>query len=155
MKHVVMFSGGIGSYAAAKRVAADGWRYEAPMCEAPFVAKWQMLASLAAVGIAPPRMYAEGFGHNNCAGECVKEGVGHWAKLYRQRPTNYLHAEAEEESMRTMLGKDVAILTETVKGVDRNLTLRELRRRIECGAQIDMFAVGGCGCFLEAEEEAV
>lgn len=31
-----------------------GWTFEAPMCEAPYVAKWQMMQGLAHAGIAPP-----------------------------------------------------------------------------------------------------
>lgn len=56
--------------------------------------------------------------------------------------------------MRAYLGKDVSILTETVKGVDRPLTLQRLRKRVECGELFDMLAVGGCGCSVEGEELA-
>ena len=32
-------------------------------------------------------------------------------------------------------------------GTAARLTLRELRERIESGGQVDMFDIGGCGCF--------
>lgn len=35
----------------------------------------------------------------------------------------------------------------------RPLTLRSFRRRLESGAQIDLFDIGGCGCFAEDGEE--
>ncbi len=53
--------------------------------------------------------------------------------------------------MQALLGKPVTILTETRNGVDAPLPLSELRRRLTCGDQVDMFAHGGCGCFIDAE----
>lgn len=38
-------------------------------------------------------------------------------------------------------------MREQVKGVKRNLTMRELRERIEASQPIDEFDFGGCGCF--------
>ena len=29
-------------------------------------------------GIEPPRLYAMGFPHNNCGGQCIKQGVKEW-----------------------------------------------------------------------------
>ena len=138
-----------------KRAKAElGWRFEAPMCEAPFVAKWQMMRDLDRAGIKPPRMYAEGFGHNNCGGMCVKGGIGHWSLVWRARPATFLQAEREEKAMQDMLGKPVTILTETRDGVDAPLPLSELRRRLSCGEQVDLFAHGGCGCFIDAQGAA-
>lgn len=136
-----------------RRAKAEmGWRFEAPMCEAPFLAKWQMMRMLDDAGIRPPAMYADGFSHNNCAGTCVKAGIGHWTHLWRTRPATYLRAEREEEAFRRDIRPDATILTETVSGVSRGLPLRELRQRICGGAQIDMFAVGGCGCFIDGDD---
>lgn len=132
--------------------AAKGWVYEAPMCEAPYMAKWQMLRDLERSGIKMPRMYGEGFGHNNCGGLCVKAGIGHWALVWRSRPASFLLAEREEKGIQDMLGKPVTILTETRGGVESPLSLSELRRRLTCGDQVDMFAHGGCGCFIDADE---
>lgn len=134
-------------------MAAQGWRYEAPMCEAPPRAKWQMHADCRAEGIEPGQSYKDGFSHDNCGGECVKAGVGHWAQVYRTRPLRYLHAEREEQAARATLG-DVSILSETVRGEERRLTLSELRRRMECGDKIDLLDHGGCGCFIESEGSA-
>lgn len=130
--------------------AALGWRYEAPMCDAPPVAKWQMQAMCRAEGVEPGQSYGDGFGHDNCGAECVKGGVGHWAQVYRVRPLRYLHAERKEQDARATLG-DVSVLTETVRGVERNLTLVELRHRMERGDKVDIFAVGGCGCFVDGD----
>ena len=32
---------------------------------------------------------------------------------------------------------------------DGPLSLRQLRERIQNGGQVDMFDIGGCGCFVE------
>ncbi len=133
------------------RKAAKGWTFQAPMMEPPYMMKVDMLRAAKACGLRPSTSYEEGFSHDNCGGVCCKAGQGQWALLLRVRPEAYMEAEANEEAMRMLLG-DVAMMTETVDGVKRPLTLREFRRRIEAGAQIDMFAIGGCGCFIDDAE---
>jgi len=109
------------------------------------------MAWLKREGIAPPRLYAMGFAHNNCGGFCVKAGQGHFATLLRELPERYAEHEANEERIRVFLGKDVSMLTDRRgDGVKKPLTLRALRERIQSGAQIDAFEIGGCGCFTEA-----
>jgi hypothetical protein len=132
-----------------------GWapyRVEFPMAEAPYLDKPAMLAWLRAEGIQPPRSYREGFPHANCLRQgCVKGGKGYWAQVLALRPESYAYAEAEEQRTREHLGReDVTILTETVDGEDRGISLREFRERVEAGHQPDLFDIGGCGCFTEA-----
>lgn len=132
------------------RRALDGWRYEAPLCEAPFISKRDVLEWLKHEGIAPPRLYAMGFAHNNCGGFCVKAGQGHFANLLSQMPERYAEHETNEERIRAYLGKDVSMLTDRRgDGKKKPLTLRALRELIQSGAQIDAFDIGGCGCFVE------
>jgi len=50
--------------------------------------------------------------------------------------------------------RDPSDFTTTRGGVDSPLPLSELRRRLSCGEQVDLFAHGGCGCFIDAEEAA-
>lgn len=51
-----------------KRAKAEaGWRFEAPMCEAPYVAKWQMMRDLERAGIAPPACTPRGSGTTTAA----------------------------------------------------------------------------------------
>lgn len=131
--------------------AADGWRYEAPMCDAPYISKADMLGWLRQEGIRPPRLYELGFSHNNCGGFCVKAGQGHFANLLRTMPERYAKHEAMEQALRTYLGKDVSMLTDRRgDGKKKVFTLKQLRERIECGEQIDALDVGGCGCFVES-----
>lgn len=141
------------------------------MCEAPWMTKRDMLAWLKAEGIRPPRLYEMGFAHNNCGGFCIKAGQGHFATLLREMPERYAEHEAKEEAIRSLLGKDVSMMTdrETVrltvpeqyvdddgetqlrwsKVVKKPLTMRQLRERIQAGGQVDLFEIGGCGCFLD------
>lgn len=130
------------------------WRYEAPLCEAPYILKDQMLAALQAEGITPPRLYALGFAHNNCGGGCVKAGIGHFAHLYRTLPDVFAEWERNEQSLRDHLGKDVAILRDRTGGASTPLPLVQLRRRLDDGWQPDLFDIGGCGCFSDIPEAA-
>lgn len=139
---------------AKNRYARKGWMCEAPMCEAPFLSKEEMLKNLEAAGIVRPRLYVWGFPHNNCGGFCIKAGVSHFVHLLRTIPDRYAYHEQREQDLRDFLGKDVSILTEVVNGVKRQLTLQELRIRVQAGNQIEMFEWGGCGCFLGEEATA-
>jgi hypothetical protein len=130
------------------------WVYEAPLCEAPYLTKRQMLDSLRAQGIEPPRLYALGFAHNNCGGGCVKAGIGHFAHLLKVLPDVYATWERNEQELRETLGGKAAILTDRRGGERHPMTLRDLRKRIQGGGQVDMFEIGGCGCFSDEPEAA-
>jgi hypothetical protein len=127
------------------------WRVEAPMCEAPYVTKAEMLRSLRSYGIEPPRLYALGFSHNNCGGFCVKAGQAHFANLLRTMPERYRYHEEQEEALRDELG-DVAVLRDRTGGQVRPLPLRVFRERLEREVAYDQLDFGGCGCFAGATE---
>lgn len=136
------------------RKADQGWTYEAPLTEPPYVTKREMFDALEAAGIAVPRLYRLGFSHNNCGGFCVKAGHGHFANLLRQLPDRYAYHEKQEQEFREFIGKPVSILTDTKGGTKKPLTLKDFRIRLESGGQVDLFDIGGCNCFSPDEEAA-
>jgi len=103
-------------------------------------------------GLKTPRLYSLGFSHNNCGGGCVRAGQGQFKKLLEIMPERFAMWEAKEQEVIEHIGKDVSILTETVKGVKKPLPLIELRKRIESQCAIDEYDIGGCGCFFEEDE---
>jgi len=128
---------------------------QAPMTEAPYLDKQDMQRELRKVGIKVPRLYELGFAHNNCGGFCVRAGQGHFINLLKTMPERYKYHEQKEQEMREYLGRDdVSILTRTVNGKEETLTLRQLREEWESGLgkQIDLFDIGGCGCFAQYDE---
>lgn len=127
------------------------WRVEAPLCEAPYVTKSDAFDRLNAEGIAPPRLYAMGFSHNNCGGFCIKAGHGHFATLLRAMPERYAYHEAQEAALRADLGPSAAVLRDRTGGSVRPMTLREFRERVEAGYEPDLFDIGGCGCFIDQD----
>lgn len=131
-----------------QRMAEQGWRCEAPLLSPPYLTKPDIIAAMKADGLKPPRMYEEGFAHNNCGGRCCKAGIGHWAHMLRVRPQAYAQSEREENELRSMLG-DVSMLSDRAGGEKKPLTLSALRARIESGDQVDMYEIGGCGCFTD------
>ena len=134
----------------------EGCTYEAPMTEAPYLDKNEMIELLKAEGIEPPRLYAMGFAHNNCGGFCVKAGQGHFANLLKQMPERYKYHEDREQEFRNHFQKDVSFLKKSIDGVAHPYTLKTLREDIEKRpSQIDMFDIGGCGCFIDDTEEEV
>ncbi|HEU4686482.1 MAG TPA: hypothetical protein VFS39_18390 [Nitrospira sp.] len=139
----------------AARPQWQPYTIEAPLMDPPHLMKEQILDSFRARGIEPPRLYAQGFAHANCGGDCVRGGQAQWALLLEKNPERYREWEAEEEESRAALGKDVAILRDRRGGKTTPLTLRQFRRRIECGkADVDSTDWGTCGCFVADEVAA-
>jgi hypothetical protein len=135
------------------------WKVEAPLMSAPFLKKEEMIKLAELEGIAPPRLYAYGFKHNNCGGGCVRAGQGQFKHLLDVMPERYAEWEKQEEKMQDFLGAEVTILKRQVKGKTVPLSLRELREiNQEQPALIDMTDEGfECNCtsswFADAEEE--
>lgn len=129
------------------RSRTQPWRYEAPLCEPPYISKLQMLDLLRAEGIRPPRLYELGFAHNNCGGACIKAGQAQWALLWRTFPDRYLQIEQWEEEMRASVG-DHSILRDRRGGESKPLTLRAFRERLQQQGDFDEQEWGGCGCAL-------
>lgn len=125
----------------------------APLAEPGAWSRDRIDAELAAAGIAEPRLYAQGFPHNNCGGACVRGGQGQWALLLQTNPERYAEEEAQENAFRDETGKDVAILRDRRGGVTKPLPLTLLRSRVEA-EEVDMLDLGGCGCFLDMGEGA-
>jgi len=131
---------------------AQGWTYEAPLCEPPHQTKDAAFARLKTLGIEPPRLYRMGFAHNNCGGGCVRAGIGHFTHLLRTMPRVYAEWEQNEQGLREFLNRDdIAILRDRSGGDAKPLTLVQLRRRVEDGYEPDLFEIGGCGCFVDTE----
>lgn len=128
------------------------WRVAYPMNREPLLTSNQVSDWLRAEGIEPPRMYAEGFLHNNCKGGCIKAGQTQFKMLLEQRPEVYAEWEREEQKMREYLEKDVAILRDRTGGTTTPLTLVQLRRRVQGDPEdYDHDDVGSCSCFAPAE----
>lgn len=126
------------------------WRIRAPLTEAPYLTKPEILDAMRARGIEPPRLYADGFSHANCGGACVRGGQAQWALLHRTNPDRYREWEAEEDATRAALGKDVAILRDRRGGTVKPLTLRAFRERIEGNSEaVRADDWGACGCFMD------
>jgi 3'-phosphoadenosine 5'-phosphosulfate sulfotransferase (PAPS reductase)/FAD synthetase len=138
------------------RRVAEGWTYRAPLCEPPYLTKSDVFAWLKREGIQRPRLYDLGFEHNNCGGFCIKAGHGHFKRLLDTMPDRYRFHEQREQDIRVYLNADVSILSDrSGDGLKKPLTLQAFRERIEAGdAQIDLFDLGGCGCFIDEPEAA-
>ncbi|MDR3519029.1 MAG: hypothetical protein P4M00_24790 [Azospirillaceae bacterium] len=146
------FAGDRRGGGARARWAAQGWRLEAPLCEAPPVARPDILGWLHDVGIAPPDLTRRGFAHNNCSGFCCKAGQGHYVELLRQFPERYAFHEVQEQALRRDLGRDVAMMASRHGGGPKKpLTLAAFRHLVAAGHRVDRFEIGGCGCFVDGD----
>jgi hypothetical protein len=139
------------------------WKVEAPLTRPPIRHKQHLLAEARAADLPNPQLYRLGFAHNNCGGACVRRGQAQWARLLEVFPERYARAEAAEEKMRSLLGKDVSILRDRTGRETKPLTLTTLRRRVEAEKAaaipslldlIDGDDWGGCGCFTDISAAA-
>ena len=132
-----------------------GYTAEAPLCDAPFLDKADMIEAAEREGLKPPRAYAMGYPHNNCGGFCVRAGKGQFKMLLDHDRERYMFHENREIELRKYLEKPVTILRENTGGKRVNLTLRSYRERIESQPDLfgeDDFDLGGCGCFSQFED---
>jgi hypothetical protein len=126
------------------------WVTKCPLTEPPYLWKQQILDMFRERGIEPPRLYGYGFQHANCGGACVRGGQAQWSLLLHVNRPRYLEWEAEEETTRAMLGKDVSILHDRAGGGPRRpLSLQKFRERIERQPELfDADDWGACGCLM-------
>lgn len=127
---------------------------KAPMTEAPYQDKIEMHRMDEAEGLEKQRMYKRGFAHANCGGFCVRGGQGHFINLLQQDKDYYLYNERKEQELLEFLERnDVSIMTRTVNGIDESVSLKQFREEWESGLgmQIDIYDIGGCGCFSNYE----
>lgn len=118
-----------------------------PLAEAPYVDDCHIAAALLGQGVEPPRLYQQGFPHNNCGGFCIHAGQAQFALLWRTNPARYAYHEAQEARFHADVREDVTILRDRRGGESRPLSLREFRQRLEADGEYDAHEWGGCGCF--------
>ena len=119
----------------------------APLLDPPYLKKADMLRHITDLGIAPPRLYKMGFAHNNCGGFCIKTGQAQFAQLLREMPDRYIYHEQKQEELFKVIGKH-GFIRVTKAGVLQYMTLKEFRHHVEEKGEIDLFDIGGCGCFV-------
>lgn len=140
---------GRGSKARYSRM---GWRCKAPLCEAPYMGKGQMLDLIVEAGIKMPRMYLMGFPHNNCGGFCVKAGFDSFALLLKHFPERYAQHEQAEVDFNRNIGKDkttYTVMRDRRGKQTRPMSMAKFRRRVETKKFVEGMEWGGCGCFSD------
>lgn len=154
------FYGGKGRPGILARMAERGWRYEAPLISIDDNPAWRDLppgtlalaySPLEELGIAPPRLYAKGYMHNNCGGFCVKAGLAHWQNRLRVDPERYAYDAMMERKIRNYLTTGKAtILRDRRGGKTKPMSLDVFAARA-AGPTIEYEpGSSGCGCMLDA-----
>lgn len=103
-------------------------------------------ALIRSFGIEPPRMYAFGYAHANCAGACFRAGISAWVHLLNDSPALYAENETQENAFRALYGDHAILRHRSGPKEGMPLPLTELREMVEQGQTVDMFDWGGCGC---------
>lgn len=134
------------------------FQVKTPLNDAPWLTKQQMLDMAAKWGLPSQRLYEMGFAHANCGGGCVKAGQAQFELLLRKLPDRYAWWEANEEAIRSELGKDISILRDRYvrngREIVKPITLRAFRERLEAQPGLfDSDEWGGCACTNPSDEE--
>lgn len=133
----------------------QGFDYRAPLIDDLAWTKDVTKAKLTQLGVPVPRAYQLGLPHNNCLKYgCVKGGLGYWKLLLEKLPESYARAEAAEQRIRDLTGKDTTVLRLRRKDDTRRITLKEYREMLEAESRLseeEQQDLGGCGCLLSEE----
>lgn len=116
---------------AKSRWTEYGYEICFPLVQPPFLEKSALIKKVELEGIKAPKLYLNGFLHNNCGGACVQAGIKQWSKLWFEFPDRFLWHEEQELHLREFLNKDVSILRDRKNKSTKPLTLQELRTRLD------------------------
>lgn len=126
------------------------WRF--PLAEKPYTPLCQIRTWIKDYNIDEPDLYEQGFNHANCNGACFKSGMGHWARLYKERPEVFAYHEQKEKEWQEITGRDSTICIR--KG--EHLPLSELRKLVDEGVVKPSYFRLPCACgvvFYDENEE--
>lgn len=133
--------------ATRRNYEAAGYHVDFPLLWKPYEYRPYAQVAREDWGIEPPRMYAQGYSHANCGGLCVKQGKRDWLRTLVLYPDRYARREAWEQRMREHPTRaNYALLRHVEGGVQRPMTLRELRERHEAGTADQLSLVDEPGC---------
>lgn len=106
--------------------------------------------------IEKPILYKQGFTHNNCGGRCIKGGQGHWINLLKNNYQRFSQMRDFEEYLSKTINdkKGTNNKYSFMKKKGEPYTLKELETDyLSKPEQIDLFDIGGCGCFVDENNE--
>tara|TARA_R110000824_G_scaffold88823_1_gene218198 strand:+ start:5488 stop:6288 length:801 start_codon:yes stop_codon:yes gene_type:complete len=124
-----------------------------PLLEEPLIMKAGITRWLNGKGVEIPRLYKQGFQHNNCGGFCIKAGIGQFVHLQKTNPERYDYHMEKEQEFRKITGKDVSILRDRRNYQTKPLTLLKLKERISNGENWNYDVGWSCMCFISDSEE--
>lgn len=135
------------------RFSKAGWNVQYPMNDAPLLNQSDLMRAWMDRGIQPPRLYFNGFRHNNCGGFCFKWGQSAAARLLATDPCYYGYNERQEDQFRATILSDASTLKDRKGGGPRRpISLRQFREGIEAGGAFDGEDRGACSCFAEVAD---
>lgn len=117
-----------------------------PLEEPPLVTSEEIGRAWEKRGIKPPRMYEQGFPHNNCGGMCFKAGLGQAYDAWKLVPHRYEYNERQQEIFLATVSKHGKFL----KRGGVHISLKEAREMFEKGykPRTSQYRTCGGSCML-------
>lgn len=123
-----------------------------PLEEPPYLTSEEIGREWEKMGVKPPRMYSQGFSHNNCGGLCFKAGLGQAYDVWRLSPHRYEYNERMQEKFLAEISPQGTFLRR--KG--RSISLKQLREDFESGyvPRTSQYQTCGGKCMLPEAPES-
>ena len=115
-----------------------------PLARRPLFSECEIHEEVKRLGLKPPEIYNEGYGHNNCAGRCILAGLGQWAANLRRDPVGFTDAESRETAFVERTG--FTILRDQRGSNVKPYTLKELRADAGSGREFPNDWKSTCQC---------
>jgi len=130
--------------------ALSGRQYVYPLLDDPLLGDCEILEHLRKSGLKPPRIYDDGFIHNNCigAGGCVLAGLDQFAAMYQINRDAFDYAKKRETEF--LAKADFTVLKDQRGGETTNYSLAELEADIESGRKFGRRWQSNCSCMSES-----
>lgn len=117
----------------------------------PRLTECQIHEELRRIGLEPPRVYAQGFVHNNClgAGGCILAGLSQWAAVRELKPDAFAYAKDREAAFADRTG--FTVLRDQRGGETKSYTLAELEEDAKAGRDFGRQWKSTCGCMEQQQ----
>lgn len=117
-----------------------------PLVAKPVLGECEIHEELRRIGIEPPRVYQDGFVHNNClgAGGCILSGLAQYAAVRRLKPEAFRYAKQRSQAFYEKTG--FSVLRDQRNGEVKPYTLEELDQEAQQGRDFGNAWQSNCTC---------
>jgi 3'-phosphoadenosine 5'-phosphosulfate sulfotransferase (PAPS reductase)/FAD synthetase len=138
---------------AAARARMKGFNVLFPLVAGPRLSSCQVRQAVENLGLKLPRLYDQGFVHNNCKGGCILSGLAQWNAYRKLNPEGFAYARNREAAFTEKTG--FTILRDRRGGDTKGYPLSQLQQDAEAGRVFRNDWQSNCSCMSDVPLEAL